>query len=232
MLYISPPFGNYFSYKEATRIRGTFTANPRKGLIYHTLRSLRPVKGGWRNQIGFRNKGIKNISLKMNSICSVCGLNESEWETLVKYLPSLGSRIELNLSCPNVNEISIPDDILKEFIYKFPNLIVKVRYDISETLAAKIRLLGVNHLHCSNTIPTDKGGISGKPLRNLNVYAIQRLSQLHFPSLIAGGGIYSRENISEYRAAGATAFSISTAYITCPWNIPSIYREANSLWST
>ena len=232
MLYISPPFGNYFSYKDATRIRGTFTANPRRGLIYHTLRSLRPVKGGWRNQIGFRNKGIKNISLKSNSICSVCGLNESEWETLVKYLPSLGARIELNLSCPNVNEISIPDDILKEFIYKFPNLIVKVRYDISETLAAKIRLLGVNHLHCSNTIPTDKGGISGKPLRNLNVYAIQRLSQLHFSSLIAGGGIYSRENISEYRAAGATDFSISTAYITCPWNIPSIYREANSLWST
>ena len=71
MLYISPPFGNYLPYKNAVRIRGTFTWKRRKGLLYHTARSLRPVKGGWRNQIGFRKKGIKKGNFNTKDIFSI-----------------------------------------------------------------------------------------------------------------------------------------------------------------
>jgi len=224
MLYISPPFGNYFTYKDAVPIMGTFTAYPRKGLIYHTLRSLRPVSGGWRNQIGFRNKGIRNVTIKPDRIHSICGLNDDEWEHLL-YLVPKGTKLELNLSCPNVSEITIPHDTLKEFLQKFPDLMVKVRYDISDYDAADLKLYGVNHIHCSNTIPTPRGGISGSQLRVMNMAAIKRLSELSFNSLIAGGGIYSDKDVYQYRDMGATDFSISTAHISCPWNIPSIYRS-------
>ena len=78
-----------------------------------------------------------------------------------------------------------------------------------------------------NTIPTPRGGISGSQLRVLNLAAIERLSKLSFDSLIAGGGIYSAEDVDRYRNMGATDFSISTVYISRPWNIPFIYRSCH-----
>ena len=226
MLYISPPFGNYFTYKDAVSIRGTFTLYPRDGLIYHTLRSLRPVRGGWRNQIGFRNKGVGSLTIQPNCIYSICGLNDTEWHKLLYAVPQ-GTKLELNLSCPNGSEITIPPDVLKQFLQKFPDLMVKVRYDISDYDAGHLKLHGVRKLHCSNTLPTPRGGISGSQLRVLNMTAIERLSKLSFDSLIAGGGIYSAEDVDRYREMGATDFSISTVYISRPWNIPSIYRSCH-----
>jgi len=225
MMYIAPPFGNYFTYKDAIPVRGTFTAHPRKGLIYHTLRSLRPVRGGWRNQIGFRNRGIDNVMIKPDCVYSICGLNDDEWEQLFYSVPQ-GTKLELNLSCPNVSEITIPPHLIKAFVRKFPNLLVKVRYDISDYDADHLKQYGIQNIHCSNTIPTYRGGISGSQLRDENMSAIERLSKLSFKSLIAGGGIYSANHVKQYRDMGATDFSISTVYISCPWNIPSIYRSA------
>ena len=228
MLYISPPFGNYFSYKDAIRVKGTFTMWPRDGLIYHTLRSLRPIRGGWRNQIGFRNRGVVNVTFESDYIYSICGLNYAEWESLLYAIPQ-GTKIELNLSCPNVSDISIDNDLLKQFLNKFPNLSVKVRYDISDFAANFLSDIGVQTLHTSNTIPTERGGLSGRPLREVNLPCVESLSKLSFKSLIAGGGIYSKKDVIDYRNAGATDFSISSVYISCPWNIPFIYRVAEDL---
>ncbi len=222
-MYISPPFGNYFRYANAISIRGTFTAYPRKGLVYHTLRSLRPVRGGWRNQIGFRNRGIANVKMSMdfNSVQSICGLSSQEWEILYYMIPQ-GTKIELNLSCPNVATISISDAQLQMFLHKFPQLIAKVRYDIPTKEVKRIVDMGVMNIHCSNTIPTPKGGISGKPLKTVNLPNIERIAK-YSPNLIAGGGIYSPQDAKDYRDAGANDISISTVYITKPWNIPRIY---------
>ena len=54
MIYISPPFGNYISLKDCYSVAGTYTYFRRKGLIKQVLKTLRPVKGGWRNSIGLR----------------------------------------------------------------------------------------------------------------------------------------------------------------------------------
>jgi len=158
-----------------------------------------------------------------SSVHSICGLDENEWKILLYTIPQ-GIKIELNLSCPNVEATSISDTLLKQFIDKFPMLSVKVRYDISDFVAKKLHSAGVKSLHCSNTIPTERGGLSGTPLQKLNIPAIKRLSSYGFDSLIAGGGIYSARDVDEYREAGATDFSISTVYISCPWNIPAIYE--------
>jgi isoquinoline 1-oxidoreductase beta subunit len=97
MLYISPPFGNYISYRNTTRIRGTFTAERRSGLIWHTLRSLRTVKGGWINQIGFRNKGLHNVfKFDKNSVYSLAAI-DNNWIKLFALLPK-NTKIELNVT--------------------------------------------------------------------------------------------------------------------------------------
>ena len=191
MIYISPPFGNYISLQNTTSIKGTFTYHRRKGLIYNTLRSLRPVRGGWRNQIGFRNKGIHSVDF---------------------------TQLELNLSCPNVPTISISDETMQAYCEKFPDLIAKVRYDIPNSEVDKLVDMGVERIHCSNTIPTDKGGISGRQLKELNLPNIERISE-RTPRVIAGGGIYDPMDIVQYRNAGAKDFSLSTIFISKPWNV-------------
>ena len=222
-LYISPPFGNYLSYKDAISVKGTFTWHRRKGLIYHTLRSLRPVSGGWCNQIGFRNKGIQNVTLNTKDVFSVSAMTEEEWPLLLDHLtprarvdpvPSL--QLELNLSCPNVNSITLSPSLLSKFLDKFPLLTVKIK---PETTMNEIEVLtgtGVKTIHMSNTIGTPKGGISGRQLKEVNLPKIEQAAGLSV-NIIAGGGIYSPADVIDYRNAGANSFSISSVLKSRPW---------------
>ena len=77
----------------------------------------------------------------------------------------------------------------------------------------------------SNTIPTPKGGISGRHLKEINLHNIERFAKTFTGRLIAGGGIYDAQDVIDYRNAGATDFSISTVYITKPWHIKEIYEQ-------
>ena len=243
MLYISPPFGNYLQYKDAIPIRGTFTWRRRPGLIYHTLRSLRPVRGGWINQIGFRNPGIRSItSFDSHCIYSISVIEPGEWLLLYSHIPDYVN-LELNLSCPNINKdgspppgISLP--ILEKFLKKFPNLIVKTRPELNTGIEDMIRI-GLKTVHMSNTIAAKKGGISGTQLKKINLPLIEKTRKIDVLPLIekaremditiiAGGGIYTREDVIDYRNAGADDFSKSTAWITKPWNVKEIYNEATA----
>ena len=229
MLYISPPFGNYFSYKDARRIEGTFTWERRKGLIYNTIRSLRPVSGGWRNQIGFRNKGIATRLLapvKANRIISISAMEYQDWHKLCDYIPS-NTPLELNLSCPNVNEIEITLNDLIRFVDKFPSLQVKLPplKDRIWTLLTVCENAMASRIPLSNTIPTLKGGISGGQLKKINLPLVEFFAGQGF-SITAGGGIYSAQDVIDYRNAGATHFSISTVFLSRPLCIANIYKEA------
>ena len=97
-------------------IRGTFTHHRRKGLIWHTARSLRPVKGGWRNQIGFRNPGLSNVIINKRDTYSIAAL-DSDWSSFISQMPySHPTSIEINVGCPNVGSYSISDDEVKSFV--------------------------------------------------------------------------------------------------------------------
>ena len=224
MLYISPQFGNYITFKNETRIRGTYTWELRKGLKYHTARSLRPVEGGWRNQIGFRNKGIRNVTFVKEDIYSICGLRASEWVQLHGCIPKQIS-LELNVGCPNVHHTDIPLTLLSEYVDKFDSIQVKLPPDMSMKLVEQIVDAGVRTLHVSNTIPTPKGGISGAALKKVNLPLVSTISALGV-RVIAGGGIYNSRDIDDYREVGAKDFSISTVCISRPYNIPDIYASA------
>ena len=88
-------------------VMGTFTLHSRPGLIKQLLKTLRYsfFHKGWTNKLGLRNPGIeKGINKYYISpskrIISIYGFNKGEWEVLAEY--TRGLRVEINLSCPNV----------------------------------------------------------------------------------------------------------------------------------
>lgn len=225
MLYISPPFGNYISYRNTTRIRGTFTAERRSGLIWHTLRSLRIVKGGWINQIGFRNKGLHNVfKFDKNSVYSLAAI-DNNWIKLFALLPK-NTKIELNVSCPNIANYTIKRRDIKTFTTHHDNVIVKVSPFVTRKFLDDCQEIGVNTVHLCNTMPTECGGISGSQLKNVCLPLVESVASSYDMDIIAGGGIYSAQDVVDYANAGAKHFSISTLFITAPWKISSIKAAA------
>jgi dihydroorotate dehydrogenase len=132
--------------------------------------------------------------------------------------------LELNLSCPNVSNSEITDVELSLFVKKFPTLQVKV-VPTSHPDIERFKDLGIKTIHMSNTIPTAKGGISGRQLKETNLPLVEHAANRGL-IVIAGGGIYSAQDVEDYRNAGADHFSISTAFFSRPYNIPQIYKCA------
>tara|TARA_Y100000588_G_C13999670_1_gene815077 strand:- start:137 stop:913 length:777 start_codon:yes stop_codon:yes gene_type:complete len=248
MIYISPPFGNYISLKDCYSVAGTYTYFRRKGLIKQVLKTLRPVKGGWRNSIGLRNKGIININFfKSNTVYSICALKYSTtkynllpnvetflWDSLLEQIPSY-CMVELNVGCPNVGNISdITDNQIKNYVNKFKKLTIKLPPTTSIDKIKHLHSLGIKNFHLSNTLLTDrytdngiiKCGVSGYPLKKKNLPLVEKVANINLKDthIIAGGGIYKPQDVIEYHNAGATDYSLSTIFLT-PWKVCSVIKE-------
>lgn len=212
-LIISPPFGNWISNPSCTSVLGSFTLEKRKGLIYNVIKTFRPVKGGWINKIGLRNPGIRSIkSFNTNKIYSVVGLEDDDWEKILEIIPP-NIDVEVNLGCPNVHEYGIPFKVLQDYCKKF-NVIAKLpaTENVYEVADMSINA-GVKLLHCSNTIPTEKGGISGLQLFDKNIMIVHNVATKYPDKVIAGGGIYSDSEYDLYKRCGASYFSLSTIWM-------------------
>lgn len=220
---ISPPFGNWIGSKYCTPVLGSFTWERRRGLLYHTIRSLRPVPGGWVNQIGLRNRGIRACAFFYDdAIYSLVGLEEDDWQRMLHHCPA-GLNVEVNLGCPNVHEYGIPFNVLKDYCARFVVGAKLPPTGIVDDMAAMCIEAGVRYLHCCNTIPTARGGVSGRRLFQANLPIVARMAQRYPGRIIAGGGIYDAKSLEAYRHAGATRFSLATVWLT-PWRVPGILR--------
>jgi dihydroorotate dehydrogenase len=219
---ISPPFGNWIGSRHCTSVLGSFTWERRPGLVYHTIRSLRPISGGWINQIGLRNRGIRNCTFDADTIYSLVGLADGDWERMLYHCPS-GLNVEVNLGCPNVHEYGIPATVLRDYCAKF---IVGAKLpptDKVDDMAAMCIEAGIRYLHCCNTLPTEQGGVSGRRLFDVTLPIVERLAQRCPGRVIAGGGIYDAGTVQVYRCYGASGFSLATVWLT-PWRVPAILR--------
>ena len=230
MIYISPPFGNYISYKNCKRIKGTFTWEKRRGLIKQCIKTIRPVKGGWCNAIGFRNPGMSNIkrfsgSMRRGRDCYSIAALDSNWSPFITQIPH-GLPIEINVGCPNVGSYTISDDDIRLFVKHFSELQVKLSPTVDLDYIKRLHSLGVRNFHLSNTIPTNRGGISGYPLKRINLTLVEKTAAMNLEKLhiIAGGGIYRPQDVIDYRNAGTNSYSLSTIWFT-PWRVPSVYDE-------
>ena len=114
VLFISPPFGNYLTFLPGTvPISGSFTLEPRPGLLHQIMSTLRYnfEHGGWVNKIGLRNKGIhyglNNFST--NDVLSIAIKKDDDVAKLNEIIPR-DRNIEINVSCPNTS-IRVPKDL-------------------------------------------------------------------------------------------------------------------------
>lgn len=242
-IIISAPFGNYLTSTRATSTIGTYTVENRAGflrwwLLWRILRTLRyrPSVGGWTNKLGLPNPGLEHLrrlALKMpdswsdERIVSVHGFNAEEWRELLSAAASLGfMAVEINVSCPNVGHLSVPESLFGSAIKLFgpASVIVKVppvSYWPTFELAYDS---GVRIFHATNTLPVSSGGLSGKSLKRVSLDVVKRIKDARPDTqVIGGGGITTPEDVHDYKRAGASAFAVASAFLN---PIRSMRRES------
>lgn len=235
---ISPPFGSYFSYRRAYSVLGSFTRWPRPGRTVQVLRTVRPVPGGWINKIGLRNGGALKASDVLQSSASKAEIvsialidgDEAEWDWVCGFLDMhrIGDLIvELNVSCPNTEHPmpALPTTAQATRLAAQPNLTViwklpPIEYAVKKAFDHLVPYAKMRYVHLSNTLPSPIGGISGTAQREVNLKLVENVivwwGNAALPEIIAGGGIYTPEHLRQYRDAGATRFSLATAWFWPP----------------
>jgi len=231
---ISPPFGTYLRHTRAYSVLGSYTRFPRPGRLGQVLRTVRPLgrepggePKGWLNRVGLRNPGWDTCPVGHHdsswSIISLAPLETTDWDHLERWLDQRfhSPSIEINISCPNVDaHPELPDNaVLQRIIGGGATIIFKLApVSSSVTTACYLADLGARYIHLSNTLPTPIGGISGAALREANLPLIERIARVleGAVEIIAGGGIYSPKHLHQYHNAGASRFSLSTAWFWPP----------------
>lgn len=232
---IAAPFGVYYAPSWATPTRGTYTINPRSGVILQSLKTFRPIKGGWVNRMGFRNPGIKSELSRMSNpqdyvnstIWSIGAIDSiDDWEKFLSIIPNTINYLEINDSCPNVLHINIPPDILAQYTSRY-QIIVKLSANINTAIERfeYFNLYGVKIFNCCNTIPTERGGESSRRIQEVSLPLIKRIKSLDSSNVCIGsGGIYDVDDIKKYRDVGTDHFSLATGLLM-PWRISRIKKE-------
>jgi dihydroorotate dehydrogenase len=234
-LIVSAPFGNYHRFltkvtgTDFTPTLGTFTWEPRGfwvkpygGRFIRLLLSLRysPIFKSWVNKIGLKNPGIRwcrdqVVAGKIDptdKIISIYGWTIPEWEMLIDCVCDIKPyAVEINASCPNVHRPPFDQHVLEKVVQRHSRTIVKIPpVDFMPVVEMAYRA-GVRIFHATNTLPTPRGGMSGKALLPISLAAVRSLRSLYSDIIIiGGGGITTPENATDYFAAGANHVSIGT----------------------
>tara|TARA_B100001989_G_scaffold154573_1_gene110356 strand:- start:2140 stop:2850 length:711 start_codon:yes stop_codon:yes gene_type:complete len=233
-IILSPPFSNvYPNIKGCTRIVGTYTLNRRKGM-HRVLTTLKKTENGWLNSVGLRNPGIEKYN-KKNAIVSIAMQDISEWPYFLKIIKQKTQKyniqgIEFNVSCPNHNITNITSKIVKEAKTELKYVIIKIPHKSPEYLLDEFCNLNTDIIHISNSKKTNLGALSGKSLIEQNISDIIYIKEKfgNDKKVIAGGGIYSYNDLIRYRNAGADFFSLSTSLIN-PFKTYNIIKQSRYL---
>ena len=218
--FIAAPFGNYLKFKDIISVSGTWTLKPRPGRFIQVLKTLRHTKYGWVNKLGLRNKGIDYGLKYPRDILSIAAIDHYEWWELHKKIPKTLS-VEVNIGCPNTSSNVYPG--FASFTRNTREwCIAKIPPTFKEDDIDFVIESGFKQIHACNTIPTKDGGLSGKDIMPHTMRILKYIKKTH-PNVkvIAGGGIYSKEDIDRYKDYGADHFSLGTICFT-PWKIKSV----------
>ena len=233
-VFIAAPFGNYLSFPNTVSVTGTWTLKHRAGVMKRLWRIASSLRydfklKGWVNNLGLPNEGI-HVGLKKTSsdqVLSIAGIERNDWIELESLIPENQS-LELNLSCPNVSERTVWNDLPVFFLgNKREWCIAKVSPLITpEQLQFLIEEVGFTQLHLCNTLPVLRGGLSGEVLRS---YVLNHLEFIRNEwgdglELIAGGGIDGIGAASDYLAAGANHLSLGSVCFN-PWKTKTLVRK-------
>jgi len=221
-LYISAPFGNYYSHPDAISVLGTYTHEHRAGFIkkwWRVLKTLRPYPGGWINKLGLPNPGIHAAPKPTeNTVISLHAFDKDEWFR-VQYIAYqyLGWReVELNLSCPNVAASTIDEAVYaaRSAILFGMDVTAKLGPVKPMQFVRPLSEAGVTKFHLCNTIPTPNGGISGAGLKPFSLWAVEEVRKYYpWAHIIGGGGINNEQDVKDYINAGANDVAIAGALL-------------------
>ena len=233
--FIAAPFGNYIKPTGCIPVTGTYTLHPQGNRLWRILRTLRYdfKSRGWRNRLGLPNPGVKNGLHKHfhgGEVLSIAEVIKGDFRKLVEIIPER-TDIELNLSCPNLGK-NLPWDNARVFTQKASRkwCIAKLSpLTTPEQLEFLIDDLGFTQLHFSNTLPTPKGGLSGRVLRPYTLELIRLVRENWGDSveIIAGGGVDNFGAVYEYLNEGANHVSLGSVCFN-PFKLKKILKEKNA----
>ena len=214
----------------------TVTPDPRQG--------NRPVRiaetdHGMLNSIGLENPGIEALlaeklprlqELAVPIWVSVGGFSATDYAELCAALDERDevAAIELNLSCPNVDEApeSAAEIVTAARSRTNKTLYAKLSpaaWDVTETATA-VEAAGADGLSLVNTIRglkldertlqpvlgTETGGYSGPALKPIALAAVHRCYRATGLPIVGMGGIVNGRDALEFIAAGASAVALGT----------------------
>lgn len=231
MKIISAPFGNYLNFDGWVPTIGTFTPRYRGGLFYRLWRCARTLRwdrahSGWVNRLGLPNPGIDWLARRperaAGKIVSLALASDDNFFDFIHLLHQARRLdplyFEFNLSCPNERQGRDPHNIIEVVAASLPadKLILKLPpdQDVVMSLAETAREHGIYRFHCCNTIPTSRGGLSGKSLVSLVIPIVNALKR-EYPkcNVIAGGGINCQTVADLYWACHADHIAIGSAWL-------------------
>lgn len=220
------------------------------------------------NSIGLTNPGIEAAMSELapqwtqtdaNMVMSIAGDSPEQWEELASFTKAVDgfAAIELNLSCPNVDDGAMFShhphltEAAVAAVRRQTNLPLWAKLspnvpDITEIAHAAVAA-GADALTISNTVPalhidvdtgqavlgTGYGGLSGPALRPISVALVHKAAQVVDVPIIGVGGIMTGRHAAEYLLAGASAVQVGSANLTdlsAPFRILSELEDILAQW--
>ncbi len=253
------PLQRYIFYSKVTPTTKTVTLHPRRGNSIFRAYRLFLREQSCVNALALGNRGIHHLithiipTLSRPSIVSAHASDSNEAAAICRVLASHKETettsqilaIEVNLSCPNVQQIRSEEmlAILEPFALLPWPIIAKIGHqapylDMVPTAALHDLIdcvSAINSVPWSTIFPDCKsplqaycgqsGGVSGKWIKPFALQTITELRiRLHasglpdFP-IIGGGGISSVRDVKDFSMAGASYFSIGSSL-----NMPNLWR--------
>ncbi|MFH0702427.1 MAG: dihydroorotate dehydrogenase [bacterium] len=239
------------------------TLNPREGNLQPRIKE---VKGGLINSIGLENIGIhafieKKLPLlqekNINFILNIAGFSIKEYIELARICEVSNIKaMELNVSCPNVEEGCLEFGKDKDVLYKLVasvrevfsgTIIVKLSSNVSNPceLALKVEKAQANAISAINTVKAMnvnlniennkfshsfiKGGLSGLTIKPIALGFIHEIRQVSNIPIIGMGGISNINDVLEFFAVGSDAVQLGTANFTHPDISEKLAKELENL---
>ncbi|MEM0217235.1 MAG: dihydroorotate dehydrogenase [Candidatus Nezhaarchaeales archaeon] len=221
----------------------SLTINPRKGYPNPVIVELR---FGLLNAIGLANPGvdnylaecleIKNKLTRVPIVFSIAGTKVEEYVKAAQLISekNLGKALELNLSCPHVQETRLFTEDPKlaakavKSVCDVTSLPVFVKLGLSTNLIDvaeavvkhgasaivainSIRAMAIDINAKKPVLSSVYGGLSGPAIKPIALRVIYELYENFSIPLIGVGGIINWQDVVEFLMAGATAVQVGTA---------------------
>lgn len=239
----------------------TVTLQPREG---NPMPRLAEAGGGLLNSIGLMNPGVEAFlrdswprvrELGPPVVINLGGESREEFAALAERLTGRGAAaLEVNLSCPNVQESRLPFASSPEVVER---LVRTVRERAGEPIWAKISpnvtdpvaiaqaavAGGADGLVCCNTLlglavdwrrrrsllPLGPAGYSGPPVKPVILRIVWQVARAVDRPIVGVGGAATAEDVLDYLVAGAAAVQVGTANLVRPDAMARILAELEEL---